>query len=69
MFIKELVLAVLDLDEKMRIKVDASDYTTEEVLSIEYKDIKWKPVAFLSKFLNETERNYCYKTRVWTDFG
>ena len=35
-----------------------SDYATEEVLSIECKDRKWQPVAFLSKSLNETKRNY-----------
>ena len=38
--------------------MDASDYTPEEVLSMEYEDGKWRPVAFLSKSLNETERNY-----------
>jgi len=32
------VLAVLDLDKKMRIEVDALNYVMEEVLSIEYKD-------------------------------
>ena len=25
---------------------------------MEYEDGKWRPVAFLSKSLNETERNY-----------
>ena len=57
-FTKELVLAVLDLDKKMRIKFDISDYTTRGVLSIECEDRKWRPVAFLSKSLNEIERNY-----------
>jgi len=28
-FIQELVLTALDLDKKMRIKVDTSDYATE----------------------------------------
>ena len=42
----------------MRIKVNVLDYTTEEVLSIECEDSKWRLVAFLSKSLNETERNY-----------
>jgi len=28
----------LDLDRKMRIKVDMSDYATGEVLSIEYEE-------------------------------
>jgi len=40
-FIKELVLVVLDLDKKMRIKVDILDYIIEEVLSMECKDERW----------------------------
>jgi len=57
-FTEELVLAALDLDKKMQMEVDASDYATGEVLSIECKDKLWRPVAFLSKLLNEMERNY-----------
>ena len=37
-FIKELVLAVPDLDKKMRMKVDTSDYAIRGVLSIECED-------------------------------
>ena len=55
---QELVLVALDLDKKMRMEVDTLDYTTGRVLSMEGKDGKWRPVAFLSKSLNETERNY-----------
>jgi len=57
-FTKEPVLAAPDLDKKMRMEVDASDYATGGVLSMEYENGKWRPVAFLSKSLNETERNY-----------
>ena len=57
-FTKELVLAVPDLDLKMRIKVDVSDYAIGEMLSIECNNRKWKPVMFLLKFLNEAEKNY-----------
>ena len=39
-------------------EVDTLDYTTGEVLSIECKDGLWRPVVFLSKSLNEMERNY-----------
>jgi len=39
-------------------EVDASDYTMREVLLMEGKDEVWKLVAFLSKSLNEIERNY-----------
>ena len=57
-FTKELVLAAPDLDKKMRIEVGASDYATGEVLSMECENRLWRPVAFLLKSLNETERNY-----------
>ena len=57
-FMQELVLAVPDLDKKMRMEVDVSDYATEGVLSMKGEDGKWRLVAFLSKFLNEMERNY-----------
>ena len=57
-FTKELVLVVSDLDKKMRMEVDTLDYITGGVLFIEYKDRKWRLVIFLSKSLNETERNY-----------
>ena len=52
------MLAVSDLDKKMRIEVDALDCVTGEVLSKECEDKKWRSVAFLSKSLNETKRNY-----------
>ena len=57
-FMQEPVLAVLDLDKKMRIEVNASDYAMEGVLLMEGEDGKWRPVAFFSKFLNEIEGNY-----------
>ena len=57
-FTKELVLVALDLDKKIRMKVDALDYTIGEMLSVECEDKLWRPVAFLSKSLNETKRNY-----------
>jgi len=37
-FTKESVLAVLDLDKKMRIEVDASEYVAQGVLFIECED-------------------------------
>ena len=57
-FTKEPVLATPDIDKKMRMEVDASDYATGGVLSMECGDGLWRPVAFLSKSLNETEQNY-----------
>ena len=57
-FIKELVLAAPVLDKKMRMEVNASDYATGEILLMEYENRRWRPVAYLSKSLNEIERNY-----------
>jgi len=37
-FTQELVLAVLDLDKKMRMEVDASDYVTGGMLSMKEED-------------------------------
>jgi len=42
----------------MRMEVDVSDYVMGRVLSMECSDILWRLVAFLSKSLNEIERNY-----------
>jgi len=42
----------------MRMEVDASDYAMGDVLFIKCEDRKWRSVAFLSKSLNKTERNY-----------
>ena len=39
-------------------EVDASDYAMGDVLFIKCEDRKWRSVAFLSKSLNKTERNY-----------
>jgi len=57
-FTKKLVLAAPNLDKKMRIEVNTSDYATGGVLSMECEDGRWRLVAFLSKSLNKTERNY-----------
>ena len=57
-FTKEPVLAVPDLDKKIRMEVDESDYAMKGVLSMKCEDKLWRLVAFLSKSLNETERNY-----------
>ena len=57
-FTKEPVLAAPNIDKKMRIKVDALDYMMGGVLLMECKDGLWRLIAFLSKSINETERNY-----------
>jgi len=52
------VLAAPDLDKEFRVEVDASNYATGGVLSIKCSDDLWRPVAFISKSLSDTERNY-----------
>ena len=42
---------------KFRVEADSSDYANGAVLS-QFVDGKWRPVAFRSRALNETERNY-----------
>jgi len=57
-FTTELVLAIPNLDKKMRVEENTSDYTTGGVLSVKYGNEKWRPVIFISKSLNTTEQNY-----------
>ena len=48
-----------DSSRPFRIEADSSDFATGAVLSQESsEDGKWHPVAFLSKSLSDTERNY-----------
>ena len=41
-----------------RMEVDILDYIVGKILLMEYEDKRWRLVVFLSKSLNETERNY-----------
>jgi len=52
------VLATPELDKEFRVEADALNFATGGVLSVKYNDDLWRPVAFISKALNETERNY-----------
>jgi len=52
------VLAALDLDKEFRVEANASNYATGEVLSMKGSNKQWRPVAFISKSLSDTERNY-----------
>lgn len=51
------VLGILTNEDPFWIKCDASNYVTGAVLS-QKQEMGWKPIAFLSKALMETERNY-----------
>jgi len=52
------VLTSPDLDKEFRVEADASNYAIGEVLSMKCSDELWRPVAFISKLLSDTERNY-----------
>ena len=52
------VLASPDLDKEFRVETNASNYATGEVLSMECSNELWRLVAFISKSLSDTERNY-----------
>jgi len=57
-FTSKPVLAAPDLDKEFRVEADASNYATGGVLSMKCSDEKWRLVAFISKSLSDTERNY-----------
>ena len=57
-FTTEPVLVTPDLDREMRVEADASDFAMGEILLMKCKDEKWRPVAYISKSLNEAKRNY-----------
>jgi len=54
-FTTELILAIPDIDGKMRVEADTSDYAMGGVLLTKCEDGKWRPVAFIFKSLNTIE--------------
>ena len=44
-------------EDQFRVEADSSDFATGAVLS-QLQENSWKPVAYMSKVLNEVERNY-----------
>ena len=54
----EVTLAIPNNEGQYRIEIDASDFTMGGILSQQQPDGTWRPVAFISKSLNEAERNY-----------
>ena len=64
-FISRPLLVASDLDKEFRVEADASNFATEGILSIKCEDSKWRLVAYISKLLNKTERNY----KIYDDGG
>ena len=52
------ILAIPDSKRKMRLETDASGYAIGGVLSQQQENDSWKPIAYLSRAMNEMERNY-----------
>jgi len=57
-FMTKPVLVAPDLDKEFWVETDASNYATGGVLSMKCSNEKWRPVAFISKSLSDTEWNY-----------
>jgi len=53
----QLILSLLKREGKFRVETDASGHAIGGVLSQE-QEIKWKPIAFLSRTMQPVERNY-----------
>ena len=52
------LLVAPNLDKEFRVETDAFNFATGGVLSIKCNDNKWRLLAYISKSLNEMERNY-----------
>jgi len=51
-------LAIPHPKRKMRLETDAFGYAIGGVLSQQQEDSSWRPIAYLSQAMKETERNY-----------
>jgi len=63
----EPVLVIPYLDKEMRVEVDTLDFVIRGVLSIKYKDKKWRPVAYISNLLKEITK--FITKRCWQSLG
>jgi len=57
-FTSRPLLVAPDIDKEFRVEADASNFAMGGVLLVKYEDGKWRPVAYISKSLNEMEQNY-----------
>jgi len=47
----------------MKVEIDILKLSTSRVLLMKYKDEKWRLIAFISKLLNEVERNHKFHNK------
>jgi len=52
------ILAIPNSKQKLWLETNASGYAIGGVLSQQQEDSSWRPIAYLSKAMNKTERNY-----------
>jgi hypothetical protein len=52
------VLANPAIDEKLKLETDASDIAVGAILSCSKDGVHWRPVEFMSKVLNDTQRRW-----------
>ena len=52
---RNVVLKIPDDDGQFDVEVDTSDFAIGGILSQQCKDQQWRPVAFISKALNDME--------------
>jgi len=57
-FMTRSVLVVPNLDKEFRVEANVLNYATRGVLSMKCLNGLWRPVAFISKSLSDTKRNY-----------
>jgi len=57
-FVEGLILVAADYMHPLCMESDVSDFATGAILMMLCEDEKWHPCAFLSKGLNDVERNY-----------
>ena len=57
-FTTEPVLVIPDLNKKMRVEADVSDFAIGGVLSMKCEDERWRQVAYISKSLDKAKKNY-----------
>jgi len=57
-FVEGPILVATNYMRPLCVESDASDFVTGAILSMLCEDEKWHPCAFLSKGLNDVERNY-----------
>ena len=52
------ILAILDNKRKIQLETNVLGYAIRGVLSQQQEDNSWKPITYLSRAINEIERNY-----------